>query len=284
MFCIPSSLHIYDTTEGLRKNNFPFCCRPRGSRGGRKIAMKSLLQTWYLLLMPSKPGLKKLNRQIVQCRKCPRLVKHRELIAKNPPLRFRGQTYWAKPLPGFGDPDALIYVLGLAPAANGGNRTGRIFTGDRSGDWLFSTLYAQGLANQEHSISRSDGMEIYYTYIGAAVRCAPPDNKPTQEEFRNCHRYLLREFQLMKRARVIVALGSMAYDALKKLLKEYPSMKDFRLPSFSHGRRINLPDGHVLICSYHPSQQNTFTKRLTREMFLKIFEEAKKAAGLGKKT
>jgi uracil-DNA glycosylase len=223
---------------------------------------------------------KKLNAEIVRCRKCPRLVAHREWVAANPPLRHRGEKYWAKPLPGFGDALARIYIIGLAPAANGGNRTGRIFTGDRSGDWLYSTLYEVGLANQHHSISREDGLQIFHTYIGAAVRCAPPDNKPTLQEFEFCHPYMVREYALLKQIKVIVALGSIAYNSLKKLLKNKDAFKRFRFPAFAHGLKVPLPDGTMILCSYHPSQQNTFTGKLTREMFLGIFQEAKKLSNL----
>jgi uracil-DNA glycosylase family 4 len=225
-------------------------------------------------------SLKKLNSEIVQCRKCPRLVAHREYIAANPPLRHHGEIYWARPLPGFGDPGARIHILGLAPAANGGNRTGRIFTGDRSGDWLYAALHEVGLANQPHSVSKNDGLQIFHTYIAAAVRCAPPDNKPTLQEFEFCHSYLVREHALLKQIQVRVALGSIAYNSLKKLLKSKDDYKKFRFPSFAHGLKMLLPDNSTLLCSYHPSQRNTFTGLLTRDMFVRIFREAKKAAGL----
>ncbi|MCI0416024.1 uracil-DNA glycosylase [bacterium] len=225
-------------------------------------------------------SLKKLNREIVRCRKCPRLVAHREYVAANPPLRHRGEKYWARPVPGFGDPEARIFIVGLAPAANGGNRTGRIFTGDRSGDWLYAALYEVGLANQPHSVSKTDELEIFHTYIAAAVRCAPPDNKPTLQEFEFCHDYLVREHALLKQVRVMIALGSLAYNSVKKLLKREDASKRFRFPAFAHGLRVSLPDGSLILCSYHPSQQNTFTGRLTREMFVRIFQEAKQAAGL----
>lgn len=221
-------------------------------------------------------SLKKLNAEIVRCRLCPRLVAHRELIAANPPLRHRGEQYWARPLPGFGDPNARIYIVGLAPAANGGNRTGRIFTGDRSGDWLYSTLHQVGLANQPHSVSIDDGLQVVDTYIAAAVRCAPPDNKPTLQEFDFCHPYLVREYQLLNRVKVIVALGSVAYNSVKKLVKKDDALKKFRFPPFGHGIRVDLPDQRTIVCSYHPSQQNTFTGKLTREMFLSVFQTAKK--------
>src|SRR5262245_10420128 len=184
--------------------------------------------------------LKALNQEIVVCRKCPRLVQHREAIAKDPPLRYRGQKYWARPLPGFGDAKAAIYIVGLAPAANGGNRTGRIFTGDRSGDWLFGTLHAAGLANQPLSVSKDDGLILHSVYVGAAVRCAPPDNKPTPQEFANCSGYLKNEYQLLKNARVIIALGSLSYNAVKKLLKESGIPKDFRFTDFGHGKKALL--------------------------------------------
>ena len=222
-------------------------------------------------------SLKKLNAQIIQCKLCPRLVEHREFVAANPPLRHQGEEYWARPLPGFGDAAGEIYIVGLAPAANGGNRTGRIFTGDRSGDWLYSTLHEVGLANQPHSVSKEDGLRIFNTYIAAAVRCAPPDNKPTLQEFQFCHQYLVREFHLLSKVKVIIALGSIAYNSVKKLLKSEEMFGKFRFPPFGHGVKARLPNGKLLLCSYHPSQQNTFTGKLTREMFLSIFQTAKTA-------
>jgi uracil-DNA glycosylase family 4 len=225
-------------------------------------------------------SLNQLNGVITRCFKCPRLVAHREAIAKNPPLRHRGEKYWARPLPGFGDPDARIYIVGLAPAANGGNRTGRIFTGDRSGDWLYGTLHSVGLANQPNSIAANDGLQIFHTYIGAAVRCAPPDNKPTLQEFANCHPYLVNEWNLLPNATVIIALGSIAYNAVKKLLKQLPENAKFRFPPFGHGQKVELPKNKTILCSYHPSQQNTFTGKLTEPMFRQIFVQAKFIAGL----
>lgn len=224
--------------------------------------------------MSSKTGLSRLNSIIVECRKCPRLVKHRESVAQNPPKRYQGQHYWGKPLPGFGDPNASIYIVGLAPAANGGNRTGRIFTGDRSGDWLFDALYQAGLANQPQSISRNDGLQMNRTYIGAAVRCAPPGNKPLLSEFHNCRPYLIEEFHVLKNARVVIALGSIAYHSIRQLLKTDSRLAKFRFPAFGHGREVPLNDGRTILCSYHPSQQNTFTKRLTKPMFQSIFTRA----------
>lgn len=224
--------------------------------------------------------LSELNQNIINCSKCPRLVTYRQAIAANPPLRYRGQKYWARPLSGFGDPTARIHIVGLAPAANGGNRTGRIFTGDRSGDWLFRALYDSALANQPTSTHRNDGLKLFDVYIGAAVRCAPPDNKPLLSEFANCHPYLVQEMQLLKRLKVIIALGSIAYNAIKKTLRLNPELKKFKFAPFGHGQLVNLPDGRFIICSYHPSQQNTFTRKLTQPMFQKIFEQAKALAKL----
>jgi uracil-DNA glycosylase family 4 len=220
-------------------------------------------------------SIKKLTEEMIQCFRCPRLVAHREAVAANPPLRHRGETYWGKPVPGFGDPKAKIYVIGLAPAANGGNRTGRVFTGDRSGDWLYAALHEVGFASQAQSVSKNDGMKLHHTYIGAAVRCAPPGNKPTLQEFKNCHPYLVREFQNLKHAFVYIALGGVAYNSLKKVLRETLELKHFKFPAFAHGLRVELPNGKMILCSYHPSQQNTFTGKLTRTMFLKVFQNAK---------
>ena len=222
--------------------------------------------------------LESLSERVVRCRKCPRLIAHCRAVAADPPKRYRGQTYWVRPLPGFGDPVARMVIVGLAPAANGGNRTGRFFTGDRSGDWLYAALYLAGLASQEESVSRDDGMALYHTFITAAVRCAPPQNKPTPEEFSNCRPFLRREIELLGRALVYVALGSLAYDTLKRILREKDT--DLRFPPFGHGLRMPLPDGRHILCSYHPSQQNTFTGRLTRTMFQNIFTIAKDLAGI----
>jgi uracil-DNA glycosylase family 4 len=222
--------------------------------------------------------LKQLNAKIVKCFKCPRLVLHRQEIAKNPPLRHRGEKYWGRPLPGFGDKNARVHIVGLAPAANGGNRTGRIFTGDRSGDWLFAALYECGFANQPTSIHQNDGLQLFDAYIGASVRCAPPANKPLLSEFENCHPYLVQEMQLLQQTRVIIVLGSIAYNSVKKALKLNPDYRRLKFPAFAHGQEMKLPDGRYLICSYHPSQQNTFTGKLTKPMFDQIFASAKRFA------
>jgi uracil-DNA glycosylase family 4 len=213
----------------------------------------------------------KLNRKIISCRRCPRLVQWRESCAKRPPRRFAGAKYWAKPLPGFGDPRARVLIIGLAPAAHGGNRTGRIFTGDRSGDWLYGALYASGFANQPESISRADGLTLADCYITAAVRCAPPANKPNHAEFRRCRPYLIEELKLFANLHVIVALGKTAYDSFVGAYRENGGTFPKPRPKFGHGVALDLPGGVKLLCSYHPSQQNTFTGKLTRPMFDAIF-------------
>jgi uracil-DNA glycosylase len=216
-----------------------------------------------------------LCRTVIQCRKCPRLVRWREQAAQKPPLRYRGQSYWAKPLPGFGDPNARVLIVGLAPAANGGNRTGRIFTGDRSGDWLYGTLHAFGFCNQETSIQRDDGLQLNDCYISAAVRCAPPGNKPLPLEFDRCRPYLVRELQLLKNIRAVVALGKIAFDSFLKAYAENGGTVPKPRPQFGHGSVAKLVGGLTLLGSYHPSQQNTFTGKLTREMFSSVFANAR---------
>jgi uracil-DNA glycosylase family 4 len=220
-------------------------------------------------------ALEKLNRTVVRCRKCPRLVRWREQAAKKPPLRYRGQKYWAKPLAGFGDPAARVLIVGLAPAAHGGNRTGRIFTGDRSGDWLYGTLHAFGFSSHPTSVHRDDGLTLADCYISAAVRCAPPANKPAPLEFERCRPYLVRELQLLKNIRVVVALGKIAFDSFLKAYRENGGVVPKPRPQFGHGSLAELGDGLTLLGSYHPSQQNTFTGRLTREMFHAVFRKAK---------
>ena len=221
-------------------------------------------------------AIEKLSRSVVQCRKCPRLVRWREQAARKPPRRYQGQTYWAKPLPGFGDPKARLLIVGLAPAVHGGNRTGRIFTGDRSGDWLYGTLYRFGFSSQSHSSNRDDGLKLRDCYITAAVRCAPPANKPTRQEFEKCRPYLVEELKLMKRVRVVVALGKIAFDSFLKAYQENGGIVPKPRPQFGHGSFVRLGDGLTLLGSYHPSQQNTFTGKLTREMFREMFRKARK--------
>ena len=219
--------------------------------------------------------LKRLNNTIIQCRKCPRLARWREEVSEKPPRRCQGQTYWARPLPGFGDSRARVLIVGLAPAAHGGNRTGRIFTGDRSGDWLYEALYASGFSNQPQSVHRNDGLKLNDCYITAAVRCAPPANKPTKEEFDKCRPYLVQELRLLKRVCVVVALGKIAFDSFLKAYEKTGGLIPKPRPQFRHGACIDLERRKTLVASYHPSQQNTFTGKLTREMLQGVFKKAR---------
>jgi uracil-DNA glycosylase family 4 len=209
-----------------------------------------------------------LNDAIVSCRKCPRLVEWREQVAREKRLAFREWQYWGRPVPGFGDPEARLLVVGLAPAAHGGNRTGRVFTGDRSGDWLYRALYRAGFANQPISVHRDDGLKLEGAYISAAVRCPPPGNSPSIEERDNCLPYLEREIELLSSVRVFVCLGAFAYACLSRELSQS------RRPAFGHGVEAPLADGRLIVCSFHPSQQNTFTGRLTEPMLDAVFQRA----------
>ena len=220
-------------------------------------------------------NLGELNKAIVGCARCPRLVRWRGAVAGKPPRRFEGESYWAKPLPGFGDPKARLLIVGLAPAAHGGNRTGRIFTGDRSGDWLYETLHAFGFSNQPSSIARDDGLRLIGCYITAAVRCAPPANKPAKKEFENCRPYLMHELKFLGNLRVVVALGKIAFDSFLKVYEECGGVVPKPRPKFGHGASVRLGRDLILLASYHPSQQNTFTGKLTREMFHQVFRKAK---------
>jgi len=218
-------------------------------------------------------SIERLRDEIEGCRLCPRLVEWRERVAVEKRASFAEEDYWGKPVPAFGDPAGELMVVGLAPAAHGGNRTGRVFTGDRSADWVFRALHRAGYANQPQSVSVDDGLRLDGVYVTAAVRCAPPGNKPTTAERDNCLPYLERELALLDRARVVVALGGFAYNAVARLVGLRPR------PKFGHGVEVELADGRALICSYHPSQQNTFTGRLTEEMFDSIFSRAREITG-----
>jgi uracil-DNA glycosylase family 4 len=218
-------------------------------------------------------GLEDLELRITRCRKCPRLVVWREQIALEKRAAFRDWDYWGRPVPGFGDPSARVYVLGLAPAAHGGNRTGRVFTGDRSGDWLFGSLHRTGFANQPTSVTADDGLELRGAFVAAAVRCAPPANKPLPSERDNCLPYAAEELELLTELKAIVCLGSFAWDAAARLLSVKPK------PKFGHGTE-HRAGGLTLIGCYHPSQQNTFTGKLTEQMLDAVFSRAREVSGL----
>ncbi|MBI2894633.1 MAG: uracil-DNA glycosylase [Deltaproteobacteria bacterium] len=225
----------------------------------------------------SRDSFGKLRGEIVVCRLCPRLVAWREKVAREKVARFRDREYWGRPLPGFGDPAARLLVVGLAPAAHGGNRTGRVFTGDKSGDWLFRALHRAGFANQPASTSIDDGLELRSAWVTAAVKCAPPGNKPTPRETSSCRPYMEREVRLLRRLRVAVALGRFAFDACLQVLGqgELPRPK----PVFAHGAVHGLPDGIQVVCSYHPSQRNTSTGLLKEGAFDAVFTTARRLMG-----
>jgi uracil-DNA glycosylase family 4 len=218
-----------------------------------------------------------LGREVVSCRRCPRLVAWREEVARVKRASFAGEEYWGKPLTGFGDPGARVMVLGLAPAAHGGNRTGRIFTGDRSGDWLFAALWRAGFANQPQSVSRDDGLRLTGCWVTAAVRCAPPANKPTPSERDNCLPFLERELGLLRSVCVIVCLGGFAWDAGLRVLAARGASVPRPKPRFGHGAEAGVGSYTLLGC-YHPSQQNTFTGRLTEPMMDAVFSRARELA------
>jgi uracil-DNA glycosylase family 4 len=219
--------------------------------------------------------LRALERRIVACRLCPRLVAYRERVGREKVRRFQGWDYWSRPLPGFGDPRARLWVIGLAPAAHGGNRTGRIFTGDRSGDWLYAALHRAGFANQPISVARDDGLELDGAFVSAVVRCAPPDNRPTVEERDRCLPYLAAELSRLDRVRVFVALGGFAFTNVVRVLRATGD-RPVGTPRFGHGAVVALASGRTLLGCYHPSQQNTFTGRLTESMFAAVFARARR--------
>jgi uracil-DNA glycosylase family 4 len=222
--------------------------------------------------------LEQLARRVTRCRRCPRLVAWRQAAAADPPRRYAGERYWARPLPGFGDPRARLVVVGLAPAAHGGNRTGRVFTGDRSGDWLYAALHRAGYASQPTSVSADDGLRLRGAYVTAVNRCPPPANRPTTEERDNCLPYLVEELRLLRRARAIVALGSYAWDGVLRALRELGHPTPRPKPRFSHGAEA-LVGPYALLGAFHPSQQNTFTGRLKEGMLESVLARAGELTG-----
>ncbi|HUN67133.1 MAG TPA: uracil-DNA glycosylase [Bacteroidota bacterium] len=224
----------------------------------------------------SSASFRRLEREILQCRKCDRLVCWREKVAEEKVARYAESEYWGRAVPGFGDPAARLLVVGLAPAAHGANRTGRMFTGDRSGEWLYRALFTFGFSGSAVSASREDGLVLRDCYITAAARCAPPANKLLREEIANCRPYLLGELALLRNLRVIVGLGRTAFDAAFDSLKSLGGTGASARPAFGHGKKYRISEGLTLIASYHPSQQNTFTGKLTRPMFHAVFREARR--------
>ena len=220
-----------------------------------------------------------LNREVVACTRCPRLVEYREQVAREKRRAYRDCEYWGKPVPGFGDPEARVLVMGLAPGAHGSNRTGRPFTGDASGKFMYPVLYETGFANQPGATDCNDGLKLKNLYITAAVRCAPPDNKPLPQELAECSTFLDREIAGLRNLRVIVALGKIGFDAYLNYVKRRGLIASKKTYIFKHGAGYRLPDGKNLLASYHPSNQNTQTGKLTRKMFVEIFQEAAELAG-----
>jgi uracil-DNA glycosylase family 4 len=221
-----------------------------------------------------------LNRDVISCTRCPRLVAYREQVARQKRRAYLSRDYWGKPVPGFGDPDARVLIMGLAPGAHGSNRTGRPFTGDASGNFMYPVLYETGFASQPKATDRNDGMKLYDLYITAAVRCAPPDNKPLPTELLACSSFLDRELAGLEKVKVVVALGKIGFDACLNYLKRRGLLtgKKAKAYVFRHGANYQMPDGKVLLASYHPSNQNTQTGKLTREMFVEIFKRAARLA------
>lgn len=229
--------------------------------------------------MPRKTTLQLLQDEIVACRACPRLTRYREEVARVKRRAYLAEDYWGRPVPGFGDPNAALVIVGLAPAAHGANRTGRMFTGDRSGDFLFAGLFRAGLASQAHSIHRGDGLTLRSVYITAPCRCAPPENKPLPRELLRCSRFLTRELFLLPKARVFLALGAIGFRALLGYFEGQGEVLSIPRPAFGHGALVALSGGRSLLASYHVSQQNTQTGRLTPAMFEAVLEQAKRAMG-----
>lgn len=232
--------------------------------------------------MPTSTWLRVLNREVVACTRCPRLVAYREQIAREKRRAYRDCEYWGKPVPGFGDRNAAVLILGLAPGAHGSNRTGRMFTGDSSGNFLYPVLYETGFANQPTATDCKDGLTLINLYITAAARCAPPENKPLPEELANCAPYLDRELEGLKNLRVIVALGRIGFESYLNYLKRRKLIAGKREYRFHHGAEYTMPDGRTLLASYHPSNQNTQTGKLTKKMFREIFKRARELADRSK--
>ena len=228
----------------------------------------------YFTEMPS--ALVQLNREIVACTRCPRLIAYCQKIGREKRRAYLDWDYWAKPVPGFGDPKARVLILGLAPGAHGSNRTGRPFTGDGSGYFMYPVLHKAGFASQPQATHRDDGLRLTDAYITAAVRCAPPQNKPNPEEIANCAAFLDREMAVMTKVRIVVALGRIGFDAYLNHLKRQGLPIAKSKIAFAHGAHYSMPDGRILLCSYHPSQQNTLTGKLTEKMFLDVFLKARK--------
>jgi uracil-DNA glycosylase len=220
--------------------------------------------------------LDQLDRQLITCRLCPRLVAHREQVAREKKREFRDWTYWGKPVPGFGDPRARLLLVGLAPGAHGSNRTGRMFTGDASGDWLYEALFRFGFATRPEARSRDDGLRLVDCYITAAARCAPPGNKPTTAELDTCRPYLERELRLLRRVRVVLGLGKIGFEAWLRAAGWWARLRPRERPPFAHGALHRMPDGTLLLGTYHPSRQNTNTGKLTRPMWYGVFRRAKR--------
>jgi uracil-DNA glycosylase len=218
-----------------------------------------------------------LERSLIECRRCPRLVAWREQVAREKRAAFRDEIYWGRPVPAFGDPGARVLIVGLAPAAHGANRTGRMFTGDRSGDWLYRALHRHGFATQPTSAHRGDGLRLHDVLVSASVRCAPPDNKPTPAELATCRAWLEAEMRLLERVRVIVTLGRIGWDQTWKILAASGAAPERRV-AFAHLAEARLADGRTLLGSYHPSQQNTFTGKLTEPMFDRVWARARELA------
>ncbi len=221
-------------------------------------------------------NLAELDAAVISCRRCPRLVDHREAIARTGKPEFRGWTYWGRPVPGFGDPDARLVLVGLAPAAHGANRTGRMFTGDSSGDWLYAALHRHGFANQATATGRDDGLVLEDCYVTASARCAPPGNKPTRDELDTCQPFLDSELTLLRHVTVTIALGHIGLDRWLRASGWWTRLAPRDRPRLTHGVTTRLPDGMRLITSYHPSRQNTNTGRLTREMWDAVFATARR--------